>query len=149
MSRVPLTALKIVGAWALGGVVMALGLLLLSLVDPVSRLSRYFGMGLAVAAFASIGLVAAARYIYWESRRNWIIANRGWTRPHIGGEPVFEGTRISVRFVGERARNGEPVAELLEDYPVLTHEDIEFAKMYVALGRPPGRPRKRPRFVRG
>jgi uncharacterized protein (DUF433 family) len=72
------------------------------------------------------------------------------SRPDVlGGEPVFEDTRISVRFVGERARNGEPAAELLEDYPALTPEDIEFAKMYVALGRPPGRPRKRPRFVRG
>jgi uncharacterized protein (DUF433 family) len=72
------------------------------------------------------------------------------SRPEIlGGEPVFEGTRISVRFVGERARKGEPVAELLEDYPALRPDDVEFAKMYVALGRPPGRPKKRPKFVRG
>jgi uncharacterized protein (DUF433 family) len=72
------------------------------------------------------------------------------SRPEVlGGEPVFEGTRISVRFVGERARKGEPAAELLEDYPALGPEDLEFAKMYVALGRPPGRPRKRPKFVRG
>lgn len=72
------------------------------------------------------------------------------SRPEIlGGEPAFDGTRISVRFVGERAKKGEPVAELLEDYPALRAEDVEFAKMFVALGRPPGRPRKRPRFVRG
>ena len=66
----------------------------------------------------------------------------------LGGEPVFEGTRISVRFVGERAKR-EPVEALLEDYPALSTEDIEFARMFVALGRPPGRPRKKPRFVRG
>jgi uncharacterized protein (DUF433 family) len=72
------------------------------------------------------------------------------SRPEIlGGEPVFDGTRISVRFVGERAKKGEPVATLLEDYPALMPEDVEFARMYVALGRPPGRPRKRLKFVRG
>lgn len=72
------------------------------------------------------------------------------SRPEVlGGEPVFEGTRISVRFVGNRARKGEPLAVLLEDYPALKAEDIEFARMYVALGRPPGRPRKKPKFVRG
>jgi uncharacterized protein (DUF433 family) len=72
------------------------------------------------------------------------------SRPDIlSGEPVFEGTRVSVRFVGERARKGEPVAALLEDYPALSAEDVEFARMFVALGRPPGRPRKRVKFVRG
>jgi hypothetical protein len=50
---------------------------------------------------------------------------------------------------GERARKGEPVATLLEDYPGLDAEDVEFARMFVALGRPPGRPRKKVKFVRG
>jgi uncharacterized protein (DUF433 family) len=72
------------------------------------------------------------------------------SRPEfLGGEPVFQGTRISVRFVGERARKGESVADLIEDYPALGPEDVEFAKMYVALGRRPGRPKKRPKFIRG
>ena len=66
----------------------------------------------------------------------------------LGGEPVFEGTRISVRNVGERARKGESVAELLDDYPALNAQDVEFARMFAALGRPPGRPRKKLRFVR-
>ncbi len=87
-----------------------------------------------------------------EERIGTFLRGRGRvvSRPEIlGGEPVFEGTRISVRFVGERARKGEPVADLLEDYPALKPEDVEFAKMYVALGRPPGRPKKRPKLVRG
>jgi len=72
------------------------------------------------------------------------------SRPDLlSGEPVFEGTRISVRFVGERARKGESATELLEDYPALGVEDLEFARMFVALGRPPGRPRKKLKFVRG
>lgn len=65
----------------------------------------------------------------------------------LSGEPVFEGTRIAVRFVGDRA-DREPLAELLEDYPTLTEDDVEFARMYAALGRPQGRPR-RLRLVRG
>jgi uncharacterized protein (DUF433 family) len=65
----------------------------------------------------------------------------------LGGEPVFAGTRISVRFVGGRASR-EPVEVLLEDYPALSRDDVDFAKMYVALGPPPGRPRKL-RLVRG
>ena len=72
------------------------------------------------------------------------------SRPDLlSGEPVFEGARISVRFVGERARRGESATALLEDYPALSAEDLEFARMRVALGRPPGRPRKKLKFVRG
>jgi uncharacterized protein (DUF433 family) len=72
------------------------------------------------------------------------------SRPEIlGGETVFAGTRISVRFVGERARKGEPLDVLLEDYPALKAEDVAFARMFVALGRPPGRPKKKLKFVRG
>lgn len=72
------------------------------------------------------------------------------SRPEVlGGEPVFEGTRIAVRFVGERVKKGDPMSVLLEDYPTLDENDVEFARTYLELGRPPGRPRKKPRFVRG
>ena len=71
------------------------------------------------------------------------------SRPDIlGGEPVFEGTRISVRHVGQLVKKGVPEAELLEDFPALSKRDLEFARMYTALGRPPGRPKKL-RFTRG
>ncbi len=87
-----------------------------------------------------------------EARIQTFLRGRGRivSRPEIlGGEPVFGGTRVSVRFVGERARKGEAVATLLDDYPALKPQDVEFARMFVALGRPPGRPRKKLRFVRG
>lgn len=72
------------------------------------------------------------------------------SRPEVlGGEAAFEGTRISVRFVGERALAGESLETLLEDYPALTSEDVEFARMFVALGPPPGRPKRKVKFVRG
>jgi uncharacterized protein (DUF433 family) len=69
------------------------------------------------------------------------------TRDVLGGEPVFEGTRISVQHVGELARKGVALATLLEDFPRLSAADIEFACIYVELGRRPGRPRKL-KFVR-
>jgi uncharacterized protein (DUF433 family) len=70
------------------------------------------------------------------------------SRPDIlGGEPVFDGTRISVRHVGQLVKKGVPEAELLEDFPALSKRDLEFARMYTALGRPPGRPKKL-RFTR-
>jgi len=87
-----------------------------------------------------------------EERVGSFLRGRGRvvSRPEVlGGEPVFERTRISVRFVGERARKGEPLEALLEDYPALEAADIEFARLFVALGRPPGRPRKKVEFIRG
>ncbi|HEY0094964.1 MAG TPA: DUF433 domain-containing protein, partial [Archangium sp.] len=65
----------------------------------------------------------------------------------LGGEPVFEGTRISVRHVGQLVKKGVPETELLEDFPALRKRDLEFARMYTALGRSPGRPKKL-RFTR-
>jgi uncharacterized protein (DUF433 family) len=87
-----------------------------------------------------------------EKRVGAFLRGRGRleSRPEtMGGEPVFAGTRIPVRFVGERARKGEPLAELLEDYPALQADDVEFARLYAALGKPPGRPRKDVQFLRG
>lgn len=60
----------------------------------------------------------------------------------LGGEPIFAGTRVSVRHVGALAKKGVPLPALLEDFPNLSESDIEFARIFVELGRPPGRPRK-------
>jgi uncharacterized protein (DUF433 family) len=75
--------------------------------------------------------------LFYQGRRRVV------SRPEIlGGEPVFEGTRISVRHVGQLVRKGVPESELLEDFPALRKQDLEFAGLFVALGRPPGRPKK-------
>jgi uncharacterized protein (DUF433 family) len=60
----------------------------------------------------------------------------------VGGEPVFKGTRVPVRHVGLLARNGAPVADILEDYPALDDNDIAFARLFVELRPGPGRPRR-------
>lgn len=50
----------------------------------------------------------------------------------LAGEPVFRGTRLSVRHIGGMRLNGEPTERILEDYPGLSVEDIEFAALYAA-----------------
>ncbi len=62
--------------------------------------------------------------------------------PHIlGGEPVFPNSRLAVRHVGEMARRGGSVREILEDYPTLTEKDVEFARRFVTAYPRVGRPR--------
>jgi uncharacterized protein (DUF433 family) len=85
----------------------------------------------------------AARVRLFARGKRRIVSN-----PEIlGGEPVFEGTRISVRHVGELAKKGVPGDVLREDFPALSENDINFARMYAELGRPRGRPKKM-KFVR-
>ncbi len=40
------------------------------------------------------------------------------------GKPVIKGTRIAVEFVIDLLAQGWPEAEILRNYPGLTHEDI-------------------------
>jgi uncharacterized protein (DUF433 family) len=60
----------------------------------------------------------------------------------LAGEPVFRGSRLSVRRVGEALQRGEKAATIHEDYPNLTAEDIEFAPRYVRAYPRVGRPRE-------
>jgi uncharacterized protein (DUF433 family) len=59
----------------------------------------------------------------------------------LGGEPVFKGTRLSVRHVGRMYYDGEPIENIIEDYPYLRENDVRFAELFFrahpALGRPP------------
>jgi uncharacterized protein (DUF433 family) len=61
----------------------------------------------------------------------------------LGGEPVFPKSRLAVRHIGEMARRGAPVEEIVEDYPGLSKQDVEFAKRYVIAYPRVGRPRAR------
>jgi uncharacterized protein (DUF433 family) len=59
----------------------------------------------------------------------------------LGGEPVFRGTRLSVRHVGGMRLNGEPTERILGDYPDLSAEDVEFAALYATANPAPSRAR--------
>jgi uncharacterized protein (DUF433 family) len=47
------------------------------------------------------------------------------------GTPVYRGTRIPVDAIAEMLCQGATIEEILEGYPALTREKIEFAPLYV------------------
>jgi uncharacterized protein (DUF433 family) len=49
-----------------------------------------------------------------------------------GGKPCIRGTRIWVSLILDLLANGTPEAELLADYPQLTHDDVLAAIAYGA-----------------
>jgi uncharacterized protein (DUF433 family) len=49
-----------------------------------------------------------------------------------GGEPVFKGTRVTLRTVLASLADGDSVQELLADYPSLKAEDIYAAIAFAA-----------------
>src|SRR3546814_11655935 len=55
----------------------------------------------------------------------------------MGGEPCFAGTRIPVRAVKAFAVAGSTPAEIVEEYPDLTEEDVRAGLAYFA---PPTEP---------
>jgi uncharacterized protein (DUF433 family) len=60
----------------------------------------------------------------------------------LGGETVFPKSRLSVRHVGGMLlRNADP-KEVLEDYPYLSEEDLEFARVFTKAYPRMGRPRE-------
>lgn len=60
----------------------------------------------------------------------------------LGGEPVFPKSRLSVRHIGALLMN-DGLEEIREDYPYLSEQDIEFAKLYTLAYPKRGRPRDR------
>lgn len=62
----------------------------------------------------------------------------------MAGEPVFRGTRIPVHLIADMVEQGTPIAEILDGYPSLTRELMEYAGIYATThprrGRPPVQP---------
>ena len=48
------------------------------------------------------------------------------------GKPTIKGTRLSVEFIIERLASGWTEAQLLENYPRLSREDLQAVFGYVA-----------------
>jgi uncharacterized protein (DUF433 family) len=62
-------------------------------------------------------------------------------RPEVqGGEPVIAGTRLPVRAVAERLRRGDALDDLAEDYPGITRDAFEAARIYAESHPRRGRP---------
>lgn len=49
-----------------------------------------------------------------------------------GGEPVFKGTRVTLRTVLASLANGDSAEEILSDFPSLKREDIQAAVAFAA-----------------
>ena len=49
-----------------------------------------------------------------------------------GGEPVFKGTRVTLRTVLASLAEGDSVEEILIDFPSLTAEDVRAAIAFAA-----------------
>jgi uncharacterized protein (DUF433 family) len=86
---------------------------------------------------ATIAADLRQRVAEFEAWRETIV-----TRDDIlGGEPVFPGSRLAVRHIGEMLARGADPAEVREDYPYLSERDIEFARLFAVAYPRVGRPR--------
>lgn len=53
--------------------------------------------------------------------------------PNIcGGEPVIRGTRVTLRTLLASLADGDDEAEILEDYPSLTRDDLKAVIAFAA-----------------
>jgi uncharacterized protein (DUF433 family) len=78
-----------------------------------------------------------ARFEAWKQKR--VVTDE----KVLGGEPTFTKSRLAVRHVGGMLLKGASKNEVLEDYPYLEDEDIEFAPVYTRAYPRMGRPRER------
>jgi len=62
----------------------------------------------------------------------------------MAGAPVFRGTRVPVYLIADIIEQGTPIDEILDGYPSLTREMVEYAGIYARThprrGRPPIQP---------
>jgi uncharacterized protein (DUF433 family) len=54
--------------------------------------------------------------------------------PHVcGGEPVFRGSRVTLRTVLASLAEGATVAEILADFRALSEDDVRAAIAFAAM----------------
>jgi uncharacterized protein (DUF433 family) len=75
---------------------------------------------------------------YARLREKWIACD-----PEIkGGEPIVNGSRVSVHTLAARIESGESLAVLEEDFPHIPAEAREIAVQYAKANPRRGRPRR-------
>ena len=61
------------------------------------------------------------------------IAARVTRNPHVlRGKPIIRGTRVPVSLIVDVVNNGVAPAQIVDDYPDLTLEDVEAALAFAA-----------------
>lgn len=79
---------------------------------------------LELQGYAKVSIDFSDRFEVWKAG---LVSN-----PHIlSGEVVFPDSRLSVQRIGGCLARGETLAVLRADYPYLTDEDFDFARIYV------------------
>jgi uncharacterized protein (DUF433 family) len=56
------------------------------------------------------------------------------------GKPIVRGTRLAVEFIIDLLAQGWTEAEILRNYPGLTHEDVQAFRPFCSPCRPSSRP---------
>lgn len=120
-------------------------------VEDRARLYRLICEGLAQTPapesveFASVlslklGLVAremGAKLARFHAWKDTLVSN-----PDVmAGEIVFPRSRLTVRRIGELLEQGESPNVVLDDYPELSPQDLEFSHLFVKAYPRVGRPR--------
>jgi uncharacterized protein (DUF433 family) len=57
----------------------------------------------------------------------------------MAGAPVFRGTRVPVYLIADMIEQGTPIEEILDGYPSLTREMVEYASVCALLHPRSGR----------
>jgi uncharacterized protein (DUF433 family) len=106
----------------------------------ISDLRVELAPGLIVTADAAVTASVLRAERYAEGRERYIEINAAV----MGGTPVIRGTRITVYAIQGRLDGGDPLADLMEDYPDIPAEAFDAARIYARthplVGRPGGRP---------
>lgn len=118
-------------------------------IDDRRRLYRSIAEGLAARkATVEIGSVAELRLASVKQELEEKLGRfTDWKRRLVtderilGGEPIFPRSRLAVRQIGGMLLRGASPEEIREDYPYLSNEDLEFAKLYTLAYPRLGRPR--------
>lgn len=53
----------------------------------------------------------------------------------LGGKPIVRGTRIAVELIEDWVASGQTSAQIVDDYPSLTLDDVEVALVYSETDR--------------
>lgn len=112
--------------------------------ERVSRIPEHLPEGVCVGDL-QVNLGKEVRTLADKLEQLWYMWSFISIRDDIrAGEPVVQGTRISVHVLRDLTAHGASRQELLEDYPSLTAESLEaaiaWAEMYPRRGRPVGTP---------
>jgi uncharacterized protein (DUF433 family) len=67
-----------------------------------------------------------------ESNRNFYEDRISRDKAVCGGEPVFKGTRVTLRTVLASLASGDSVEEIIADFPSLKAEDVRAAIAFAA-----------------